>query len=102
MPKMTTDWNHPDLGYGFDKEPTTQRKAYLVLSEEERAKGFLRPVRDAYIHTKCLTVTTMGAALAETYARQPDFYGATYCCFCKKHSPVSEFLWDGTEEVVGS
>lgn len=49
----------------------------------------------------CGTLTTMGQALAETYARDPKFYGATYCCECQKHLPVAEFRWeDGS--VVGS
>ena len=52
----------------------------------------------------CKTVTTMGQALSETYAREPGFYGATYCCGCSMHRPVGpggEFVWlDGSR--VGS
>jgi len=49
----------------------------------------------------CGMTTTMGKAIAETYARQPKFYGGTYCAHCEKHYPVAEFRWkDGT--VVGS
>lgn len=33
-----------------DLKPNGQQKAYVVLSEAERAKGFVRPVRDSYIH----------------------------------------------------
>lgn len=29
---------------------TGQQRAYIVLTEEERAKGFVRPVRRSYIH----------------------------------------------------
>jgi len=134
---------------------------YLVLSEAERAKGFVRPVRYGYVHvgiagpkypvrdltdeekaryqdagyTKyeeypkpnpdgssaigrywtqaqldnvgkgCGTRTTMGQVLSETYARDPSFYGATYCCGCRKHLAVGkdgEFTWDGTTERVGT
>ena len=56
-----------------------QQKAYVVLSDEERNKGFVRPVRTAYVHQRCDTVTTMGKALAETYARDPYFYNGTFC-----------------------
>ncbi len=80
-------------------------KSYWVLSDAERAKGFVRPVRSAYLHSTCGTVTTMGRALAETYAAKPDFYGATYCCACGGHFPVGEhgeFTWDGTTEKVGT
>jgi len=99
---LTTDPKDPDLGYGADEKPVPQQKKYLVLSEQERAKGFIRPVRQSYIHKTCMTKTTMALAIAETYARNPKFYGATYCCTCGMHRPVSEFVWEGTEELVGS
>ena len=121
-----------------------QHEAYWVLSEEERSKGFVRPVRDRYLHvgkrpqhpTRELTInekerfngvgyvvfepypegsraigrywtdaelhsgcgseTIMGRALAETYARQPNYYGSTFCCKCADHLPVGidgEFIW---------
>ena len=98
----TTDPNDPRLGHGVDSEPVKQHDVYLVLSQEERQKGFIRPVRKSYIHTACGGLTTMGDALAETYARNPKFYGSTYCCYCQKHLPVDEFVWDGTNEKVGS
>lgn len=86
--------------------PTTgQQRGYVVLSDEERAKGFQRPVRRSYKHTKCGTVTTMGQSLAETYARDPGFYSGTFCCGCRNHFPVGaegEFIWDGTSEKVGT
>lgn len=118
---VTTDRNDPRLGYGIDTEPVEQHEAYLVLSEEERKKGFVRPLRRAYVHHYmldgskvptvltslkgvggCGALTTMGLALCETYARDPKFYGATYCIGCKKHLPVSEFYWDEDGETVGS
>lgn len=98
----TTDPNDPRLGKGVDDKPIPQHEVYLILSDEERAKGFVRPVRRTYVHTTCGTATTMGQALAETYARDPKFYGATYCVGCSKHLPVDEFVWDGTNEKVGS
>jgi hypothetical protein len=143
---LTTDPTNPDLDV---TDPSTGlQKAYLVLSEDERQKGFVRPYRDAYKHigvrpknplrdltedelerykafgyvkfeqypegpltgrywteqqlgSGCGTWTTMSKALSETYARDPKFYGATYCVGCLKHFPVGEFVWaDG--EVVGS
>lgn len=86
-----------------DIDPATgQQKGYIVLSEDERAKGFVRPVRDSYVHLKCGAVTRMGRSLAETYARDPNFYSGTFCVGCKAHFPLSGFYWDGTSEVVGS
>jgi hypothetical protein len=132
-----------------------QQKGYVVLTEAERKKGFVRPVRNTYQHVGmaapdhklrdltdeeqeryrkfgylkfeeypeseshvtgkywtqaeldkvdkgCGSITTMGYALAETYARDPTFYGGTFCVGCGKHFPVDEFVWDGTNERVGS
>lgn len=128
-------------------EASGQHKAYIVLCPDERAKGFVRPYRDAYEHVGrrrehsfstfqedgsdvqacrickrteaeiahdpalvscgsreggCGTVTTMGRALSETYARDPKFYSATFCVICNKHLPVAEFVWTADGEVVGS
>lgn len=84
---------------------TGMQQDYVVLAEEERAKGFVRPVRRSYKHLKCGVVTTMGQTLAETYARDPHFYSGTFCCGCRAHFPVGsngEFVWDGTNEKVGT
>lgn len=147
---ITTDPNDPSLQ---DTKPDGQNVSYLVLSEEERAKGFVRPVRRSYKHVGkspkyplrdlteeekerhskygyvkyepypeselpllgrywtqsdldkrggCGTVTTMGQAIAETYARNPTFYGATFCTGCQMHLPVAEFIWIDDGTVVGS
>lgn len=127
---------------------------YYVICEEDRKKGFIRPVRTAYRHvgppgpkfqlrdltdeerqrynefgyvkyeeypegshgcvvgrfwtqhdldrigTGCGHQTIMHQAFAETYARNPGFYGATFCAYCRVHLPVGEageFVWpDGT------
>lgn len=106
---------------------TGQHSGYIVLCAEERAKGFTRPYRDAYKHVGrletiitdgrekadqphefthrvggCGTVTTMGRTLSETYARDPKFYGATFCCGCNRHLPVAEFVWTADNQEVGS
>jgi len=149
---LTTDKNSPCLGKTKD---SGQQECYLILSDEERAKGFVRPVRTSYVHVGkeidtskmrdltdeekerhkqwnyigyipeedkdspitgrfikesdlkkgCGTVTTMGLKLAETYARDPKFYGGTFCCGCGTHLPVGEdgeFVWQGTNEKVGT
>lgn len=131
-----------------------QQTSYLVLSEEERAQGFVRHVRLSYLHvgipgpthplrdlTKeeqkryfdygyvkyeaypegstvvgrfwtqaqldkidkgCGSKTTMGVAIAETYARNPGFYGGTFCCGCGDHFLVGaagEFVWEDGSRV---
>lgn len=132
-------------------KPNGQQKGYVVLSPEERLKGFVRPVRTTYRHVGakpkyptrpltadekerhaglnyfcyeeypesespkvgrywteaqlkqgCNTTTTMALDIAETYARNPDFYGSTFCVYCRLHLPLEQFVWDGTDEIVGS
>ena len=151
MTRLTTDPNDKELGYGYDLSPSPQQKVYLILSEEERRKGFVRPYKTSYRHvgvrpkyplreltedekeryndesyvmfeiypsemlpktgkfwtqkqleSGCGTVTNMGKELSETYARNPKFYGATYCVYCQMHRPVGEFVWTSDGEIVGS
>lgn len=117
---LTTDPNDPCLINGRKEEG--QNNCYLVLSQEQRDMGFVRPVRDKYVHVGidgheidpedkskhglkgrgCGALTSMPKAIAETYARDPKFYSATFCCGCNTHLPVAEFTWDGTNERVGS
>lgn len=44
-----TDGSTPSPGF-TDKKENGQQVDYLVLCPEERAKGFVRPYRDSYIH----------------------------------------------------
>lgn len=84
--------------------PDGQQKCYLILPDGER-KDLVRPVRIAYVHLKCGAETTMAQAIAETYAANPSFYGATFCVNCGAHYPVGangEFVWADTDEKVGT
>lgn len=133
--------------------PDGQHADHWVLSPEERAKGFVRPVRLVYKHAGtagpkyplrdltpaeaecyagegyvkyeaypeearplagvywtadelaaigkgCGAETRMPESIAETYAREPNFYGSTFCVGCKTYRPVGargEFVWlDGS------
>jgi hypothetical protein len=87
------DRSHTEL------RPDGQQKGYVVLSPEERAKGFVKPVRRSYTHSTCGTLTTMGLSLAETYARNPRFYSGTFCCGCHAHFPLDEFSWQDGEPM---
>ncbi len=138
--------------------PDGQHADHYVLSPEERAKGFIEPVRLAYRHIGipaalnplrpltdeelqryepygyvayeaysdagsavvgrywtqaqivavgmgCGKVTSMPRPIAETYARDPGYYGSTFCCGCGTYLPVGaqgEFVWDGTSQRVGT
>ena len=107
------DHSHTEL------KPNGQQKDYVVLSDEERAKGFVRPLRKSYVHTGtnpqmdgcvliktdtdgCGTRTTINSKeIVETYARNPKFYSGTFCVGCRKHLPLGQFRWDDGS-VLGS
>lgn len=103
MAGTTDDPNDPGLKK-TDLETGLQDK-YLVLSDEERSKGFVEPYRDSYVHQKCGVATTIGREIAETYARNPQFYGSTYCANCQNTFSIGadgEFVWKGTDQKVGT
>lgn len=155
-PPVDPDAPAPDMTV----DQTGMHRDYWVLSPDERAKGFVRPVRLSYRHVGppgpvyplrdlspeeleryapyqyikfedyppsdessvtgrfwtqdaldkvkrggCGTVTTMHRDIAETYARDPHAYGSTFCVRCGRHLPVGktgEFVWEGTDERVGT
>jgi len=97
---LTTDRNNPDLKYGVDNKPVEQNKVYLVLSDEEISKGYVKPFRTSYMHLTCCTSTSMAENIAATYARDPWFYGATYCVNCRMHRPLNEFIWEPDGESM--
>lgn len=94
-----------------------QQKDYVILTPEERAKGFVKPVRKGYIHTgtmpkmyegrvlvkpsqgACGGLTRMGVSIAETYAREPSFYSGTFCVNCNQHFKLTEFRWEDGEPM---
>ncbi len=93
---LTDNINDPDLNKIRDDG---QQEKYLILSDEERAKGFVRPIRRSYIHKKCGSLTKMGQRIAETYARDPLFYDGTFCIACGAHFNLIEegerqFNWE--------
>ena len=150
-PKTTLTDGSPVTDDHREIDPKTgMQKSYVVLSAEERSKGFLRPVRRTYRHVGCRPTyplrdlgpdeqdraekfhyvkfeeypagsslfgrywtqkqldsgcgqtTTMGIAIAETYARDFKFYGATFCAACGEHFPVGEngeFEWEDGSKV---
>jgi hypothetical protein len=102
---LTPDPNAHSGAPQDEKMPDGQYKDHWVLSEEDRKKNHVRPVRRTYKHLKCGTTTSMPLACAETYARLPSYYGSTFCCHCGTYEPVGaegKFVWEGTDEKVGT
>ena len=87
-------------------DENTEHAAFNYISFEEYPKSDSPVIGRFWTRTQlesgCGSMTSMGLALAETYARDPSYYGATFCCKCGGHFPVAEFVWDGTSEIVGS
>lgn len=102
-PALCTTSGRPITPDHREIDPVTgQQKDYIVLCPDERAKGFIRPYRDAYRHLMCGAVTTMNRALSETYARDPGFYSGTFCTNCRGHFPLDQFRWTADDTFVGS
>jgi hypothetical protein len=100
-PKLcSTSGESPDKVRAEQTEATGQHKAYIILCDEEREKGFVKPYRDRYRHRTCGTITTMSRQISETYARDPYFYSATFCVGCNVHKPLSEFTWEPDGEPM--
>src|SRR5947207_11760899 len=71
---LTTDPKDQRLGHGVNTKPTPQHEVYLVLSEEERKKGFVRPFRNKYTHVGerlCLIIQKL---LSPTVTMLANFY----------------------------
>src|SRR5271155_5139129 len=94
--RCMTDGSPVVEGHKESDPATGMQKGYVALCPDERKKGFVRPVRQTYLHKVCNTTTHMGLALAETYAACPTFYSGTFCCYCRTHRPLDEFVWEGT------
>lgn len=103
MSRVLTDGRPiPEDGSHLQIKDNGQQREYVRLSDDELAKGFVRPVRESYIHTACGTQTRMHRKLAETYARDPYFYSGTFCSHCQSHFPVGEdgqFVWEDGSKV---
>lgn len=155
----TTSGRPPDPDYAElnnapeEIDSSGQHKSYYILCEDERRKGFVRPVRRTYIHVGiptpknplrdlteeeharydqygyvkfeeypeaegssvtgrfwtqerlnrinagCNRSTTMALSIAETFARDPNFYGAGMCVHCRKHFPNEELVWEDGSRV---
>lgn len=90
----------PEDGSHREIDPKTgMQRDYVILSAEERAKGFVKPVRYVYTHNTCGDSTKVSTALAETYARNPGFYSGTFCVHCRAHFPLVEFEWEDGEPM---
>lgn len=97
--RLTNGEPVPEDGSHRELRADGQQKAYVVLSDAERAKGFVKPVRRSYIHEKCGVLTSMGNALSETYARDPYFYNGTFCVGCSAHFDLDQFHWEDGEPM---
>jgi hypothetical protein len=85
---------------GFDYGKTKDNGQYENYPSNTVGE-YVAPVRNSYIHNTCGVKTLMATKFAETYAKNPKYYGSTFCCGCGKHLPVSEFKWAKDGIVIG-
>lgn len=89
-----TDRPNDGFDYG-ERQDDGQFERHPTTDEGE----FVQPVRDTYAHkNRCDSSTTMGADLAESFARDPKQYSKTFCANCGDYYPLDEFVWEGTEK----
>lgn len=78
---------------------------FHMLTELDKARGYVRPLRYIYTHLGCGAQQHMSLKVAEAYAREPTRQQRLYCLHCDEHFNVGakgEFVWAGTEERVGT
>lgn len=105
-PGITTDPNDPGL---HQVRPDGQNKKYLVIPESPN-QSRVRPLRYSYKHLACGGSTRMNEAIAESYAKNPNFYTHTMCVHCKAHFALfndtekknHNFVWEEDGTPVGS
>lgn len=90
---ITTDNKHPDLGRGVDESPVPQNKAYLVLTEEERQKGFVRPYREAYRHVGLKARGPLRDLTAEEQERYKQWNYVKFEAYPESESPLTGRFW---------
>ena len=95
---FTTDPNDTRLKHGVDTEKTTQAEVYLVLSEEERKKGFTRPYRDAYIHVGLKPKYPLVDLTEEEQVRYARYGYVKREIYPESESPVTGRFW--TQEML--
>lgn len=85
-----------EFDYG-EKRDDGQFENHPTIDEGE----FKRPIRLEYKHNRCGGVTRMGRKLAESIARDPDYYDSTFCSKCGDYFPLEEFEWVDDGVTVG-
>jgi len=83
------------------KDSYAKFEAYPESESPKLGRYWTQAELDA-VNKGCKTLTTMAKPLAETYASNLNFYGATFCVKCQRHFPVDEFVWEGTNERLGT
>ncbi len=74
--------------------PSGQHTSYWVLSEEERAKGFVRPVRRSYVHVGPTGPTSpLRELTAEEKERYAEFNYVGYEAYGPDKAPVTGRFW---------
>lgn len=74
-------------------------------TEVEASVGYVRPHRDAVVHVvagKRCPVTILRSDHADFHARTPGILDRITCSTCRVNALASDFVWHGSDEVVGT
>lgn len=87
---------HPLRDLTEEEKERYSRFGYVKFEAypESESRGLGRYWTQEQLDRKgCGYRTTMNVEIAATYARDPKFYGGTFCVHCRTHFPVAEFRW---------
>ena len=87
---LTDDPTNPGLK---ETRPDGQNKVYLVLSEEERKLGFVRPLRRSYVHAGIRPKYPLRNLTADEHERYDQYGYVKYEEYPKEESPVCGKFW---------
>jgi hypothetical protein len=79
------------------------------LTDQERAQGFVRPLRTRVLHTTaapgrpvCGRPSAMSIGQAEDMAKDPASWTSCWCAVCGRRLPVNQFTWQADGSPVGT
>jgi hypothetical protein len=107
MTVVTSDGREPEIEHGHGPAPTDKRRpdgqheAHWVLSDEERAKGFIRPVRRSYRHVGVRPRYRTRALTPEEQQRFAEHGYVAFEPYPESESPVTGRYWTEADLASG-
>ena len=93
-PKTTLTDGSPVTPDHREIQPNGQQKGYVVLSADERAKGFVRPFRDAYRHVGAKPIYPVRPLRTGESAKYEVAVGTVYEEYPPEMEPAKGRYWE--------